>query len=281
MFAFVGGAIGLNGTVSPRGGVQSSRNGGRFLSRSEARRAHIVRMSEEKTEEEEFILPPEPYPGYYADLERNGLDPVEEMKKKAAKAQGKSTKKKKVGGKASMYRADGTAYAPWMVGAVIEDVDSMGIKSKSDAVGSLATDPQAQELAGVGLKYKSLGDELLLTWSTGSEPRNQGFVVRKRKGKTDEWVKVADYESHPAELTSKGAEGGDYSWLDKSPEPGTWIYRVSDIDKNGIQSDLSQTIVELQSEGEQRLQVAALIGLIAFLVVFGVIAANIDKLSGL
>mmetsp|Transcript_19326 Transcript_19326/g.77289 ORF Transcript_19326/g.77289 Transcript_19326/m.77289 type:complete len:239 (+) Transcript_19326:407-1123(+) len=238
-------------------------------------------MSEEKTQEEEFVLPPEPYPGYYADLERSGLDPVEEMKKKAARAQGKSEKKKKVGGKASMYRSDGTAYAPWMVGAIIEDVDSMGVKSKSDAVGSLRTDPQAQELAGVGLKYKSLGDELLLTWSTGSERSNQGFVIRKRKGKTDEWIKIADFDSHPAELTSKGAQGGDYSWLDKSPEPGTWIYRVSDIDKNGVQSDLSQTIVELQSEGEQRVQIAALIGLIAFLVLFGAVAANIDKLSGL
>lgn len=52
------------------------------------------------------------------------------MKKKAARAQGKSEKKKKVGGKASMYRADGTAYAPWMVGGIVEDVGSMGVKSK-------------------------------------------------------------------------------------------------------------------------------------------------------
>jgi len=230
-------------------------------------------------DDDEFELPPEPYPGYYKDLERSGLDPKKEMKKKALQAK---QKRKKVGGKASLYKPDGTPYAPWMIGAVQEEAGAAaGRKPKTDAIGSLANDPQAQEVAGVGLRYKLLGDDLLLNWSTGDEAGNQGFLIRKRKGKTDEWVKVADYKSHPAELTSKGSLGASYTFMDKNAEPGTWVYRVTDVDKNGNMSDLSQTVVEMQSAGEQRTQVVALVAVVGILLVLGFLGTSLDPISGL
>ena len=63
-----------------------------------------------------------------------------------------------------------------------------------------------------------------------------------------------------------GPDGGIYEWLDASTEPGRWIYRISDTDKRGRDSDLCQTLVEIETDSEQKGTVFALAGLGAILV---------------
>uniref|UniRef100_A0A7S0T6E7 Uncharacterized protein n=1 Tax=Erythrolobus madagascarensis TaxID=708628 RepID=A0A7S0T6E7_9RHOD len=268
MAAFVGGA-GLwrsekSGRSDAVGVVRRTRGvSGGDCGRVRAMRGLVVRMMAEGEGSEEAgasaaPMKKEPYPGYFKDLERSGGGAVAEPKKKKREA--------KVGGKKSMYRADGTAYAPWMVGQVIEEPDEfVPIAPKTDAVGKMAKDPQQQELAGSGLKWKLLGDELELTWATGDETGNVGFMLQKRRGKSDKFELVDDYKSLPATFQSKGPAGGVYSYLGPKPEPGTWIYRVSDVAEDGTVSDLSQTLVEIESDEDSKKQRIAVI-------VFAVIA---------
>mmetsp|Transcript_9554 Transcript_9554/g.16540 ORF Transcript_9554/g.16540 Transcript_9554/m.16540 type:complete len:207 (+) Transcript_9554:1-621(+) len=204
-----------------------------------------------------------------------GMDPKTEMEKKEAEKRAK-----KVGGKKSLYRPDGTAYAPWMVGKVNEDVSSFKAPaSKTDAKGKLAIDPQQQELAGTGLRWRMLGDEIELFWSTGNEAGNQGFIIQKRRGKDDKWEKVSDFRTNTT-LKSKGADGGSYSYLTDRPEPGNWVYRVSDEDVNGKVSDLSQTLVEIESAQESKKQQIALIVFVVLVVILGAAGFFYDPQTG-
>ncbi|GAB0496274.1 hypothetical protein MMPV_007586 [Pyropia vietnamensis] len=182
-------------------------------------------------------------------------------------AEAAPVKEKKVGGKKSLLKPDGTPYAPWMGGLVAEEGPRKVKKPKTDAKGRLANDPQAGELAGVGLNGRLLGDEVDLRWETGTEENNQGFRVTRRAGKSDNWEFVADYQTAPSELQSKGPEGGAYAFIDATnPPPGTWIYRVSDVSKDGTINDLAQCMVEVESSNARTTQTIAL----AVLVIVGV-----------
>jgi len=177
-------------------------------------------------------------------------------------------KKGKVGGKKSLLKPDGTPYAPWMGGLVEEPSEFKAKAPKTDAKGRLANDPQAGELAGVGLKGRILGDEVDLRWDTGTEVNNLGFKVMRRAGKSDKWEFVADYQTAPSELQSKGSEGGSYTFIDSSnPPPGTWIYRVSDVSKEKKVNDLAQCMVDVEDSNDRSTQKVAL----AVLVVLGVV----------
>jgi len=176
-------------------------------------------------------------------------------------------KKGKVGGKKSLLKPDGTPYAPWMGGLVEEPSEFKAKAPKTDAKGRLANDPQAGELAGVGLKGRILGDEVDLRWDTGTEVNNLGFRVMRRAGKSDKWEFVADYQTAPSELQSKGPDGGSYTFIDSSnPPPGTWIYRVSDVSKEKKVNDLAQCMVDVEDSNDRSTQKIAL----AVLVVLGV-----------
>ncbi|GJD10917.1 hypothetical protein Gasu2_50810 [Galdieria sulphuraria] len=122
-------------------------------------------------EEANSLSEKEPYPGYYRDMEQLGLKP-----------QPQKDDGLKVGGAKSLYRADGTPYAPWLIGKVMEDPRPLTSRKKPSASGRLAADPQLQEIAGVGLKARILGDEVELVWSTDKEENNIGFVVQRRRG---------------------------------------------------------------------------------------------------
>lgn len=195
-----------------------------------------------------------------------------------AAAQKKPVKSDRVGREKNLFREDGTPYAPWMANFPT-DYDTTIIKSRTDAKGKLAADPQRAELSGVGVSWKMLGDELELTWSTGSEEANAGFIVSRRPGKTDEWQKVADNTSNPAELASKGTAGGKYSFIVTDPSPGSWVYRISDVDRSGNVSDLSQTLVEIESEQDSRTQKIALAALIAVLLLSLIAGLSLDPLA--
>lgn len=223
----------------------------------------ISEAPSEATSETE--APPEPYPGFFADMKRMGLT-EEQAYAQALKAQKQKNpvKSQKVGGSKNLLKPDGTPYAPWMAN-VSAEYDSSVIKNKTDATGKLAADPQSAELSGVGMSWNMLGDELELKWATGSEDNNQGFVVYRRQGKSDKWDKLADYRDAPGELASKGPEGGSYSFLVQDPQPGSWVYRVSDVDQNNNVSDLSQLLVEIESDEDSKTRTIALIVLLAIL----------------
>lgn len=189
----------------------------------------------------------------------------------------KSSKASKIGGKKSLLKPDGTPYAPWMR---VAEGSELKKKPKTDAKGKLAKDPQEGELSGLGMGHKMLGDELELTWKTGKEEGNAGFIVSRRAGQSDQWEQVADYNTAPSQLVSAGSDGGKYSYIVEDVTPGTWIYRISDVDKAGNASDLSQCLVEIQSSDDRKKQtiaLAALIGLGVIMLVGGVL---LDPLGG-
>lgn len=186
-------------------------------------------------------------------------------------------KEKKVGGKKSLLKPDGTPYAPWMGGLAAEEGPRKVKKPKTDAKGRLANDPQAGELAGVGLNGRLLGDEVDLRWETGTEENNKGFKVTRRAGKSDTWEFVADYQTAPSELQTKGPEGGAYAFIDATnPPPGTWIYRVSDVSKDGTINDLAQCMVEVESSNARSTQTIALAVLVILAVGLVVAGLSLD-----
>lgn len=271
----------------------SPRFGGARLSRARAAPCRSARMQagdgggvDGAEEEAEKVIgvdvPPEPYPGFYADMLRSGLS-QEDAEAQAYKVQVRkdpslAKASGKLGGEKSLIGADGKALAPWMKN-VRTDLAPKVIGKKGDARGRLAGDPQDQELSGQGLQWKLLGDELELTWATGREDNNRGFVITRRQGKSEMWRTVSDYKDKPAELASKGSQGGNYSFL-IPVEPGSWIYRVSDEDGTGKISDLSQTLVDIDSSADSSNRLAAL-GALLF-VIFGFVAFSLinDPLSG-
>lgn len=223
--------------------------------------------------------PVEPYSGYYADMKRMGLT-EEQAFAQATKAAKQSTPSpgSKLGGNKNLLKPDGTPYAPWMTGVSVE-YDNSVIKSTTDAKGRLGADPQRQELSGIGVDWKMLGDELELRWATGSEEGNVGFVVSRKTTKSDEWETVCDYRDATAELQTKGASGGKYSFIVTDPSPGNWLYRISDVDSTGNRSDLSQCLVEIQSAEEGNIQKIALAVLLVVLAISVIGGLTLDPMG--
>lgn len=202
------------------------------------------------------------------------------MYAQAAKAvsQRNPTTAKSVGGKKSLLRPDGTPYAPWM--GTPAEYDNSVKKSRSDATGRLAADPQLAELSGVGLSWRLLGDELELRWSTGSEEGNAGFIVSRRLAREEKWSKVSDFQDKPAELLSKGKNGGDYSFLVPDPAAGAVVYRVSDVEAaTGEVSDLSQCLVDIDAPEDSSVRNIALAVLVVVLVAALAAGLSLDPLS--
>lgn len=220
----------------------------------------------------------EPYPGFLADMKRMGLT-EEEAVAQARKQQNQSkpVRSERIGGGKNLFKPDGTPYAPWMTG-ISADYTPTVIPNRTDATGKLARDPQQGELSGVGLTWKMLGDDLELSWGTAAEERNVGFVVYRRKGKVDEWEKIADYRNDSA-LISKGTQGGTYSFIVEEAEPGTWVYRVSDVDTSKNVMDLAQVLVEIESKGDNKLRAIALGVLLAVLLFAVLVGLSLDPQS--
>ncbi|KAK4535133.1 hypothetical protein CDCA_CDCA04G1158 [Cyanidium caldarium] len=266
-------------SAPPRWGWARVRSARRIVCRMQADGEEIDAGDDDGGER---IVVKEPYPGYYNDMARMGIDRAEAEKQLRAKQMSKRpSPRQKIGGKASLYRPDGTPYAPWMIGVVNEDATPVrSVQRRSDARGRLAGDPQAQEISGVGLRARPVGDgQVELRWSTGDEANNVGFQISRRQGGTTEWEMVADYRSAPAQLKSQGVQGGAYRYIDRPP-PGTstWVYRVSDADAAGNVSDLSQTLVEIVSSEDRKRQTMLLVGLIGVMTVVAAVAYLADPI---
>lgn len=155
-------------------------------------------------------------------------------------------------------------FAPWMSFTEEDERKLRGIlREKAIAARkqrSSMRDSTNQELSGTGLQYKVVnGNEVELEWATGSEKNTKGFILKRRAAKTENFDVLADYKSY-GPLASKGADGGMYRYIDQDVAPGGYVYRVTEVEKNGSENDLSQCLVDIQTESEQKLQVVALAG---------------------
>ena len=98
----------------------------------------------------------------------------------------------------------GVDYAPWMnVSSEDETKIRQLMKEKAAArrkreleeqsvSGNLYLDSQAQELSGTGLKNKIIDGKVELEWATMEEKDTQGFIVRRRPAKTDDFSVVGE-----------------------------------------------------------------------------------------
>ncbi|GAX21043.1 hypothetical protein FisN_1Lh285 [Fistulifera solaris] len=184
----------------------------------------------------------------------------------------------------------GIEYAPWMkitaedekeIRKVMRDKAEARRKRKEQETqvqGSLLRDSAFQELSGTGLKYKVIDGAVELEWTTGEESNTQGFIVKRRPAKTEKFEVLASYANY-GPLQSKGSSGGVYRFLDDQVEPGGWVYRVTEKDKNGSENDLSQCLVEIQTNEEQMATKVAAIGFGVLAVAAVVAGALIDPLQ--
>jgi hypothetical protein len=168
--------------------------------------------------------------------------------------------------------AKGNDYAPWMN---ISKEDEMKIKQvmadkavarrkrqeqATKVSGALLNDSQAQELSGGGLKTKCFDQQVELEWATSSEISTEGFIVKRRPARTEDFTVIASYEDW-GPLASKGEEGGVYRFLDDTVSPGSWVYRVTERDTSGRENDVCQALVDLQTAEEQRGAIIAGVGI--------------------
>lgn len=174
----------------------------------------------------------------------------------------------------NLRNQNGVEYAPWMN---ISKEDEKKIKQvmaeKAEArrkrqlqekqvSGALLMDSQAQELSGGGLKAKCIDQEVELEWATSSEVGTKGFLIKRRPARTEDFEIIASYEDW-GPLASKGPDGGIYRFLDDTVSPGDYVYRVTERDANGVDNDICQTLVSVQTAEEQRGAVIAAVGIAA------------------
>uniref|UniRef100_A0A7S3DNU3 Fibronectin type-III domain-containing protein n=1 Tax=Entomoneis paludosa TaxID=265537 RepID=A0A7S3DNU3_9STRA len=176
----------------------------------------------------------------------------------------------------NLRNANGVEYAPWMniskedeqkIRAMMRDKAEARRRrqlQEQDVQGALLNDSQAQELSGTGLRSKIVdGNCVELEWATNREASTDGFVIKRRAAKTPDFEVIASYETY-GPLASKGIDGGVYRFMDEDLAPGGYFYRVTECESNGAENDLSQCLVEIQTEEEQRGAViaAAAVGIV-------------------
>lgn len=199
-------------------------------------------------------------------------------------------KKKKV--ISNLRNANGVDYAPWMnISADDEAKIRQVVKERAEArrkrqeqetkvSGALLADSQAQELSGGGLRSKVIDQDVELEWATSTETNTKGFLVKRRPAKTEDFEVIATYEDW-GPLASQGKEGGVYRYLDTSlPSAGGWVYRVTECENNGRESDICQCLVEVQTAEEQRGAVIAAVSIGVLMVGALVAGVLLDPVGG-
>jgi len=210
----------------------------------------------------------EPYPGYWADIERLQLDEF---------SAGTSSINP-----ASLYGPDGKPYAPWMIGKVSEGPSKLKGDGKSEEQRKFEYAGRGQELSGTGMSCKLLGDEVRLAWNVGEETNSKGYVVVRRPGGSDEeaFKTVADYLT-PGAMLGAGAINGEYSYVDGSVSPGVWVYRVMEEDLDGKRMFLSQSIIEVPSSADKTKTLVAGGILVTLLAIGAFLGTLADPQNGL
>jgi len=184
----------------------------------------------------------------------------------------------------------GVDYAPWMnMSEEDEERIKQIMKSKAAArkkrkeqeqmvSGNLLMDSQAQELSGSGLNPKIIDGSVELEWATSSETDTAGFIVKRRQAKTDDFQPIASYKDW-GPLVSKGVQGGVYRYFDENVTPGGWVYRITEVDKSGVENDVCQCLVEIQTEGEKRAALFAGVGITLLAIAIFVAGIELDPLQ--
>lgn len=202
---------------------------------------------------------------------------VEEMVQKALK-------KNKI---ISNLRSErGNEYAPWMgitendeneIRKIMRDKAEVRRRRRDEELtvrGALLKDSTVQELSGTGLKSKVVdGTSVELEWSTGAETSTKGFIIKRRAAKQPDFEVLASYETY-GPLVSKGVEGGDYRYLDENVGYGSWFYRITECEESGLENDMSQCLVDVETDEEQRGAVLAA-GAMALAAVAAVVAGSL------
>jgi hypothetical protein len=188
--------------------------------------------------------------------------------------------------------ANGVEFAPWM-GMTEQDEAQIRVlmreraearrrrKEQEQSVsGNLYLDSQAQELSGTGLKYKVIDTNTVeLEWATKTEANTKGFLVKRRPAKTQSFDTIATFNTW-SPLLSKGANGGIYRFIDNNAGPGGWVYRISECDNYGAESDLCQCLVEVQTQEEQKAGLIAGVGIAVIAVAAAMAGLFLDPYAG-
>lgn len=231
---------------------------------------------------------PEVAPTATAEKSEAELDELSVEEEVEALVQQEMKKSKRM---SNLRNAKGVDYAPWMnISEEDENRIRQLMKEKAEArrkrqeqeksvTGNLYLDSQAQELSGTGLNYKIIDGDVELEWATKSESGTKGFIVKRRPAKTEEFSVIASYADW-GPLQSKGADGGIYRYLDDTVSPGGWVYRVSECDNSGAESDLCQCLVDVQTEEEQKAAIIAAAGIAAVGIIAVVAGLTLDPLGG-
>ena len=103
--------------------------------------------------------------------------------------------------------------------------------------------------------------------------------MKRRPARTEEFNVIASYEDW-GPLASKGPEGGSYSFLDDTVSPGGWVYRVTECENSGVENDICQALVEVQTMEEQRGAVIAAVSIGVLLVAAVVAGVVLDPVGG-
>jgi len=190
----------------------------------------------------------------------------------------------------NLRNEQGVDYAPWMnMSEEDEERIRQTMKSKAAArkkrkeqeqmvSGNLLMDSQAQELSGSGLNPKIVDGNVELEWETSTEDDTAGFIVKRRQAKTDDFEPIASYKDW-GPLVSKGKKGGVYRYFDKDVTPGGWVYRITEVDNSGVENDVCQCLVEIQTDGEKRAALFAGVGITLLAIGIFVAGIKLDPLQ--
>jgi len=184
-----------------------------------------------------------------------------------------------------MVSGSGVEWAPWMkidAEAVASAKKERAARQAAAAAAKenqrteiLELDAQGAEVGALaGLKTKILSEEEVeLRWDTTklSEGNNLGYIVQRRRGRTDDWETLASHEGNDM-LKSKGAGGGLYYYLDDTATIATWIYRIVDENEKG-RAVICQKMVEIESKDEVLGQYI-ITAIVAALFIIAVVGSN-------
>jgi hypothetical protein len=95
----------------------------------------------------------------------------------------------------------------------------------------------------VSFSAEVIGDEVVLKWLTATETNNRGFEVERASSSTTPvqgWAKIFFVEGR-----GTTTEMTDYSYKDKITNPGTYVYRLKQIDFNGTVSYSEEIVVDI------------------------------------
>jgi hypothetical protein len=106
--------------------------------------------------------------------------------------------------------------------------------------------PLPIQLASFNASQNTSGAGVLLRWSTLSEVNNYGFEVQRGALSSGDFVTVsgAVIPGHGTTTVPR-----DYSYADRSAQPGTWYYRLKQIDLDGAVHYSDPAKVDVQPGG--------------------------------